>query len=237
MTKAPRAGYVKTRLTPPLNATEAAALNKCFLRDTGRSISLAPKGLARGIAVYTPGDAASAFTGILPAEFALIPQRGESLRDRVIFAMEDLFQLGFASVCLINSDSPTVPTEVFTKAATVLAEPEETLVLGPSSDGGYYLIGLKKLHRSLFEDISWSTDRVLQQTIERARQLNLATHFLPTWYDVDDRNTLRQLCEELFAPNEGAPTGYPAPATRSYLEALLKQEGRECIWPATAHQR
>jgi len=236
MTKAPRAGYVKTRLIPPLTSTEAAELNTCFLRDTASSISLAAKGLARGIAVYTPVDAAPAFAGILPPEFELIPQRGESLSERVIFAMEDLFQLGFASVCLINSDSPTVPGEVFTEASTVLAQPEETLVLGPSRDGGYYLIGLKKLERSLFEDISWSTDRVLQQTINRAGRLNLKSHFLPTWYDVDDRKTLGQLCEEFFAPNESATAGYPAPATRSYLEALFKREGRERIWPADVHQ-
>ena len=150
--------------------------------------------------------------------------------------MEDLFQMGFCSVCLINSDSPTVPEQVFTEAATILAQPGETLVLGPSSDGGYYLVGLKRLHRALFEDIPWSTDRVLQQTIERARKINLKVHFLPSWYDVDDRKTLRRLCEELFAPHEGGSTGYPAPATRRFLQALLEGEGRERIWPTAAPQ-
>jgi len=236
MTKAPRAGQVKTRLTPPFTADEAAALNICFLRDTTRAISLAAKAIAQGVAVYTPADAAADYDSILPFEFERIPQRGESLSERIIFAMEDLFQLGFTSVCLINSDSPTVSEKVFTEAATVLAQPDDTLVLGPSSDGGYYLVGLNRPHQVLFEDIAWSTDRVLQQTIERAQKINLKIHFLPSWYDVDDRKALRRLCEELFAPHEGAAAGYPAPATRKFLEALLAGEGRERIWPTDAPQ-
>jgi rSAM/selenodomain-associated transferase 1 len=234
MTKAPRAGQVKTRLTPPLTAGESASLNVCFLRDTARAISLATKEIAQGFAIYTPADAAPEYDGILPAEFELIPQRGESLSERIIFALEDIFQLGFASVCLINSDSPTVPAQVFGEAATILAQPEDTLVLGPSNDGGYYLVGLKRLHRALFEDIPWSTDRVLKQTLERAQKMDLMIHFLPEWYDVDDSKTLRLLCEELFAPQEGAVAGYPAPATRKFIETILEGEGRERIWPTGA---
>jgi rSAM/selenodomain-associated transferase 1 len=235
MTKAPRAGQVKTRLTPPLTPAEAAALNNCFLRDTTAVISLtAAAGIARGIAVFTPADAASAYVEILPAEFELVPQRGEAFGERLIFAMEDLFRLGFESVCLINSDSPTVPQRAFVEAATILTQPDDAVVLGPSDDGGYYLIGLKKLHRALFEDIAWSTARVLQQTIERARQMNMKVHLLPKWYDVDDRLTLRRLCDEFFDPNGSTAAGYPAPATRGFLDGLLKREGRDRIWPNEA---
>lgn len=230
MTKAPHAGKVKTRLTPPLTPAEAAALNICFLRDMAAVISAAG-GVARGIAVFTPVDAASSYGGILPAEFELVPQRGEAFGERLLFAMEDLFGLGFESVCLINSDSPTVPPRVFTDAVTILTQTEDTVVLGPSEDGGYYLIGLKKLHRELFEDITWSTERVLQQTIERACQKNLRVHFLPKWYDVDNRVTLQRLCDELFGPKRNTATGYLAPATRGYLDELLKREGRDRIWP------
>jgi uncharacterized protein len=232
MTKAPRAGQVKTRLTPPFTPAEAAALNICFLRDTTSAISLAvTKDRARGIAVYTPVGAEADYTEILPAEIELVAQRGEGLGERVIFAMEDLFRLGFESVCLINSDSPTVPPRVFAEAVAILAQPKETVVLGPSSDGGYYLIGLKKLYRELFEEIPWSTDRVLQQTSERARQINLHIHLLPKWYDVDDVVTLRRLCNEFFGTTEANLGGYSAPATRGYLEGLLKREGRNRIWP------
>jgi uncharacterized protein len=232
MTKAPRAGKVKTRLTPPLTPEEAAALNICFLRDTTASISeTAANGLARGIAVYTPVGAEEAYAEILPDEFELVPQRGDGFGERLAFATEDLLSLGFESACLIDSDSPTVPQRAFAEAAEILSQPNDTVVLGPSNDGGYYLIGLKKLHRCLFEEIDWSTERVLDQTIDRARRLGLTVHLLPAWYDVDDRATLRRLCQEFFAPDGGGPRGYPAPATRSFLDDLLKREGRERIWP------
>jgi hypothetical protein len=95
---------------------------------------------------------------------------------------------------------------------------------------------LKKLHRALFQDISWSTDHVLQQTSESAQKINLKVHFLPAWYDVDDSKTLWRLCEELFTPQEDAVSGYPAPATRDFLAAILEREGRERIWPTEAPQ-
>jgi uncharacterized protein len=231
MSKAPRAGQVKTRLTPPLTPEEAALLNTCFLRDTAAAISTISEGSARGIAVYTPVGTEAAYAEILPAEFQLVPQRGEAFGERMIFALEDLFRLGFEAVCLIDSDSPTAPQQAFAEAVEILAQPDDTVVLGPSEDGGYYLIGLKKLHRALFKDIAWSTERVLEQTIERARQMHLRVHLLVTWYDVDDRRTLRRLCKEFFDPNESKDAGYPAPATRGYLEGFLKREGRERIWP------
>jgi rSAM/selenodomain-associated transferase 1 len=236
MTKAPRAGQVKTRLTPPLTAEEAAALNSCFLRDTTTAIKNATRnGAARGIAVYTPVGDESAYAGILPAEFQLVGQRGEAFGERLVSALEDLFRLGFESVCLIDSDSPTVPQRAFTEAVTILAQKDAPVVLGPSEDGGYYLIGLKKLNRALFEDIAWSAERVLEQTLERAGEMNLKVHLLPRWYDVDDRGTLRRLCEEFFVANGRQTGGYPAPATRGYLEELLNREGRNRIWPPDSH--
>jgi hypothetical protein len=233
MTKAPRAGKVKTRLTPPLTPEEAAALNICFLRDTAAAISASCYDQpARGIAVYTPVGAEDSYAEILPASFALVPQRGETFGERLAFAMEDLLRLGFESACLIDSDSPTLPASAFSQAANFLARAEDSVVIGPSDDGGYYLIGLKKLHSSLFENISWSTEHVLDQTIERARQIGLKIHRLPTWYDIDDRATLRRLCQELFGSNGNSDgDASPAPATRAYLGALLEREGRNRIWP------
>lgn len=231
MTKAPRAGKVKTRLTPPLTAEEAAKLNTCFLRDTARAIAnTAREELSRGIAVYLPAGAEETYAEILPAEFELIPQRGEVLGERMAMAFEDLFSLGFDSVCLIGSDSPTLPQQVFSQAAQILAEPQDQVVLGPSEDGGYYLIGLKKRHRLLLENIAWSTGHVLEQTIEKARESNLKTQLLPTWYDVDDWTTLRRLCRELFTEKR-EHEAFPAPATRAYLNELLEREGRDRIWP------
>src|SRR5215216_4152385 len=213
MTKAPQAGRVKTRLVPPLTLKEAAELNKCFLRDTATTISNAchrrPLGdahalhseaaTAHGIAVYTPIGAESTYQDILPVDFSLLPQRGDKFGERLCFAVEDLFKCGFAAVCLIDSDSPTVLAENFVEAIGLLNASDERVMLGPSDDGGYYLIGVKKPQRHLFEQIDWSTERVLEQTIQRATEIGLEVKLLPNGYDVDDDVSLRRLCHELLA--------------------------------------
>ena len=241
MTKAQQAGRVKTRLVTPLTPEEAAELNKCFLRDTAAAISRAcsrrfashppsrsfgatgseAATAARGIAVYTPVGAESAYTEILPAGFSLLPQRGDKFGERLYFAVEDLFRCGFETVCLIDSDSPTVPAENLAEAVELLSTHEDRVVLGPSDDGGYYLIGVKKPHRRLFEQIDWSTERVLNQTIQRAMELELEVKLLPSGYDVDDGASLRRLCNELLADITSADI---APYTRELLAKLTPQK-------------
>ena len=232
MTKAPQAGRVKTRLTPPLSPEEAALLNICFLRDTAAAISrTTERGRALGVGVYTPRGSETAYSGILPEGFILVPQRGDSFGERLTAATDDLLQLGFDSVCLINSDSPTVPDAAFAQAVERLSDPNDCVVLGPSDDGGYYLIGLKRPHHRLFQQIDWSTERVLEQTIAAARESNLTVNLLPAWYDVDDRATLSRLCRELFGSNGRTTNSFAAPATRDFLFQLLEREGRDRIWP------
>jgi len=230
MTKVPRAGRVKTRLSPPLTPEEAASLNTCFLSDTAAAIAMtAAEGLAHGVGVYTPVGEENAYTGILPADFYLTRQRGDLFGERLTLAADDLLHLGFNSLCLIDSDSPTVPQSAYARAAQLLSQPGDRIVLGPSDDGGYYLIGLKKLHRRVFEDIDWSTERVAEQTITRAQEIGVALELLPTWYDVDDRATLRRLCDEVLGTTDSG--GYAAPATRDFLSGILEREGRVRIWP------
>jgi rSAM/selenodomain-associated transferase 1 len=249
MIKAPRAGASKTRLVPPLTHAEAAALSVCFLRDTAANIAAACEesaGRAQGVAVYTPVGAESAFDGLLPRDFALLAQRGEDFGERLFNAADDLLRTGFDSLCLIDSDSPTLPTHALVAAVAELAKPGDRVVLGAADDGGYYLIGIKGAHRQLFERIDWSTERVTAQTIERAEEINLPVALLPAWYDVDDAATLTRLCEELFGAardttephgveEHGArcpeePEGYDAPHTRDFLARLIAREGRGRIW-------
>ena len=237
MTKAPRAGEVKTRLVPPLTNEEAAQLNRCFLDDTGALISVCCSSLtgpnslpiARGVAVYTPVGAESDYADILPADFSLLPQRGENFGERLYFAAEDLFKCGFDSVCLIDSDSPTVPAENFTRAVELLSFPGDRIVLGPCDDGGYYLIGLKKLHQEVFQQIDWSTEQVLEQTIRRATQIGVGVHELPRGLDVDDHATLRRLCGELLGKNARDNV---APRTRQFLRELIARDSRGRVWSA-----
>ena len=231
MTKAPQAGRVKTRLVPPLTPGEAAELNKCFLRDTIAAISTAcsrrPVGdegkttCSSPIAVYTPVGAESAYTDVLPADFRLLPQRGDEFGERLYFAVEDLFKCGFDSLCLIDSDSPTVPAENFEQAVELLSTSEDRVVLGPSDDGGYYLIGMNKPHRHLFEQIDWSTERVFNQTMQRATEIGIEVKRLPTGYDIDDDASLRRLCSELLTDTTSADI---APHTREFLAKLSAQK-------------
>jgi hypothetical protein len=236
MTKAPHPGRVKTRLIPPLTPHHAAELNKCFLRDTADAIVSACRwqcyttdaahsepatAAARGVAVYTPVGAQSVYGGILPPDFLLLPQRGEAFGERLSRAAEDLFNCGFESVCLIDSDSPTVPAKNFVEAVRLLQSAGDRIVLGPSDDGGYYLIGLKSLHPEVFDRIEWSTERVLKQTADRAREIGLEVKLLPIGYDVDDTLSLRRLRDELLSSEGGNDV---APHTREFLRRLTSHQ-------------
>ena len=230
MTKAPQPGKVKTRLCPPLTPDESAALNICFLRDISSSIKkAATESPAAGVGIYTPAGTEDVYDSILPGGFFLIRQRGETFGERLMFAVCDLLSVGFASVCLINSDSPMVPASCFAEAAEQLARPGDRIVLGPSEDGGYYLIGQKQLHKRLFEEIDWSTERVFGQTLERAEELQLPVHELASGLDVDDRESLGQLGRTLL---DGVVASQNATHTRTFLQEIIKREGRERICPA-----
>lgn len=231
MAKAPVVGEVKTRLVPPLTPAEAATLNVCFLRDMAANLkSVCETEAASGLVVYTPAGSESAFAGVLPEGFDLLVQRGPALGDRLCNATDDLLRQGYGGVCLINSDSPTLPQSFLIRAIESLMAQGDRVVLGEAADGGYYLIGLKHAHRHLFNEIAWSTSDVFARTIERATEIGLPVEMLPPWYDVDDAETLNRLCEELlFAPSlNGA---YPAPHTRTFLESIIKTEGRQRVCP------
>jgi len=227
MAKAPRAGKVKTRLAPPLTLDQSAAINICFLRDTTENIAaVAASGLAAGVISYTPIGDESLFDKLLPADFALIPQRGDGFGERLLATAEDLLACGYGSVCLIDSDSPTVPAAVFEQAIAELARPGDRIVLGPAHDGGYYLIGLKRAHPEPFANISWSTSTVFAETIAAANAASIETIVLPLWYDVDDTATLDILNAELLhntPPPFTTIPGYPARHTRDFLGKLNQQ--------------
>ena len=239
MAKTPRTGAVKTRLVPTLDAEEAALLNTCFLRDVTDCIATLLSESVHGYVAYTPVGHESAFDGLLPARFGLLPQRGANLGERLLHATEDFLAAGYEAVCLVNSDSPTLPAELLRRAIEALASSRDRVVLGKAADGGYYVIGAKKAHPRLFADITWSSALVFHQTMERAREIGLDVAVLPVWYDVDDLESLRWLCEELFAGNGGHNpenlAAYRAPHTRNYLSSLIAKRGGHKLgleWPA-----
>jgi rSAM/selenodomain-associated transferase 1 len=224
MAKAPRPGKVKTRLSPPLTLDQTAALNIRFLRDTTENLASIPN--SAGLLSYTPVGDEALFNGLLPLTFALVPQRGDSFGERLLAAAQDILAIGYGSVCLIDSDSPTVPAAAYCQAVEALHAPGDRIVIGPSHDGGYYLIGLKRGHAEPFQRIPWSTPAVLEETLDRCREASLDVLLLPTWYDVDDAQTLSLLRAELIEgrePSFATVRGYAAPHTRNLLEQMAVQ--------------
>jgi uncharacterized protein len=229
MAKASVAGTVKTRLVPPLTYEEAAELNTCCLTDVAANIATAAaRAPIQGFAAYHPLGSERFFDDVLPGGFKLLPPKEPTIGRSLFHAAHDLLIAGYGSVCLVNADSPTLPTEVLVDAVRRLHEPGDRVVLGPAADGGYYLIGLKQFHRRLFEEIDWSTDRVFQQTLRRASEIGLAAASLPEWYDIDDTETLAVFADELRIKRATASpysNGYRAPATTAFLKKLAAKHG------------
>ncbi|MGD0334957.1 MAG: TIGR04282 family arsenosugar biosynthesis glycosyltransferase [Xanthobacteraceae bacterium] len=205
MAKASAPGRTKTRLVPPLTFDEAAALNTAFLRDIADNLMLAARHAAiAGYTAYAPPGSEGFFRRVLPPAIGLIDAWLPDFGDCLFRTIQEIFTRGHGSAVVLNSDSPTLPTAFLVETADMLARPGERAVLGPSSDGGYYLLGLKTAHRRLFEDIAWSTECVAAQTLERARDIGLDVHMLPVWYDVDDIEGLRRLAGEVSRPRSSA---------------------------------
>jgi rSAM/selenodomain-associated transferase 1 len=204
MAKASAPGRTKTRLVPPLTFEQAAALNTAFLQDVAGNLLLARSHAPiAGYVAFAPAGTEEFFRGTLPSAIGLIDACLPSLGDCLLRTIDEIFVRRHTSAIVLNSDSPTLPTALLVEAADALAAPGERVVLGPSTDGGYYLLGLKTAHRRLFEEITWGTERVAAQTLERARELELDVHILPPWYDVDDVEGLRRLQYELRAGRPG----------------------------------
>jgi len=235
MMKTPRNGFSKTRLCPPMSSEEAASISRCFLKDTSAAIDALSHEdpFVVGVAIYTPTGSEATLGEFLPPGFKIIAQREGGFGARLLGAIEDLFSVGFSAVCLVGSDSPTLPFDCLRDVSTFLKEPKDQMVIGPCTDGGYYLIGLRRAHTRLFEDITWNTARVCGETVERSKEINLPAISLLTWYDVDDQLSLNRLLSELFPERakEAVPRGSPARCTREFLQRILAEEGTDRIWP------
>jgi rSAM/selenodomain-associated transferase 1 len=210
--KAPIPGRTKTRLVPPLSTDAAATLYRGFLLDTLQ--------LAQGLGweclslVHPRGDA-PLLRGWTPG-VQLLEQPRDGLGQALRFAFERHFGDGCDTVTLIGSDNPTLPAALIHDAQTALARGHD-LAIGPSLDGGYYLIGMRQPHLGIFEQIEWSTSRVYAQTLERAAALGLRAHTISEWYDVDEPADLERLLREL----DSSPPGV-APHTRAALGGAMR---------------
>jgi uncharacterized protein len=224
MAKASSPGRTKTRLCPPLTPDEAAECNTAFLKDISANLIAAASvaSIAPSMAYGPPGSEAF-FRRHLPESVGLYevwnPDLGLCLKE----AMKLQLEAGHAAACVLNSDSPTLPIALLVHTVLLLQQPGDRAVLGPSTDGGYYLLGCKTLHPRLFEDIAWSTEVVAAQTLERAAEIGLPIHVLPHWYDVDDCESIKILMGELLEGRGFSPQllSSPAPHSRAFLRSMV----------------
>ena len=229
MAKASAPGRAKTRLVPPLTFDEAAELNTAFLQDVAENLLLASYRTSQPVAIaayaaYGPPGSEGFFRATLPESIGLLGAWLPNFGDCLFHTIRELLQRGHDSAVVLNTDSPTLPTAFLVETAEALARPGDRAVLGPSTDGGYYLIGLKAAHRRMFEDIDWSTERVAEQTLERAREIDLEIHLLPAWYDVDDLDDLRRLYGEVCDSDKDRRRGDAVVPHRARQTSALMQE-------------
>lgn len=185
-------GKVKTRLARTIGNTQAAEIYKQFIRNTLERTS----GIAtRHTLVVTPERRLPDFLDITPDGWSLETQSEGDLGERISAYFNLAFEHQFKKVLLVGSDSPTIPSEIIKKAFEELDHFD--CVIGPSHDGGYYLIGLTNFQPEIFESIQWSSELVFQQTMERAAALKLSVSTLATWYDVDTIEDLKRVLADL----------------------------------------
>jgi rSAM/selenodomain-associated transferase 1 len=218
--KVPKPGQVKTRLLPDLSAEQAGRLYRAFILDTLSSTAVL-KGVKRLLAC-DPTRRAPFFKGLADRfELNLIDQIGEDLGARMRNALTEADRLGFDRAVIIGMDLPTLPAEHIEEAFRQLKKPPQvpSVVLGPSADGGYYLIGCTGPVPPIFDGIAWGTERVLEQTLARIAVRHLNATLLPFWYDVDTLQDLRFLAQHLnyLERKAGKPV---APETARVLKTL-----------------
>ena len=219
--KNPIPGQVKTRLIPYLSPEQAASLYQAFLVDWCNALSTIST--AHRVIAYTPPNSLDSLQTLIGEDPVYIPQAGRSLGERLIAAARWACDQGYTRFLFVGSDSPTLPIQYVERALDLLESRE--VVIGPSVDGGYYLIGFSKHGASLsiptiFEGIAWSTEVVFRQTLGKIQEINAKLSLLPPWYDVDTPAGLQLLRDHLFGLNLAGGIN-PAPQTYSKLREWL----------------
>lgn len=206
--RVPIPGKVKTRLTPFLSEKEAAELYGAFVHDTLERLET----LSIDIRLYLAEPVDVART-IVKTDVDVFAQRGEDLGARMRHAFIETFAAGYERVAIVGTDHPTLPNEFISMAFESLVEPL-SVCIGPSHDGGYYLLGLNDLFPDLFVDIVFSRPDVFQITFDRATRLARCVAVLPEWYDVDRPEDLSRLADDL------ADAPHQAPRSSAFLQGL-----------------
>ncbi len=206
--RTPLPGRVKTRLTPPLTPQEAAELYRCMLLDILARTERLDR--VERLLFYEDEPGAASFFRTVTSSTPL-SQRGDDLGERMAAAFATAFARGHERVAIIGTDSPDLPLAYIREAFARLDGGKADAVFGPSEDGGYYLLAMKRQHYELFRDIPWSSEGVLRESLTKADAARISYSLLPMWYDVDTAADLARpgLLNEA---NE-------APLTRKFLKS------------------
>ena len=193
MARVPSDTRGKSRLARDLGG-DHVELRRALLQDTLDAV--------RGVAdadvyiAFEPADAIAEMRGLVDDGTRLFPQRGDTLGDRMRNAFERVFADGYSTVVMIGSDLPSLPASHVAQAFQCARDRPDALVIGPASDGGYYLIGLRRLCPALFTSIAWSTADVLTSTTRIAEGCGLTVSFVSPWHDVDTVDDLRRVLRD-----------------------------------------
>lgn len=200
MAKAPKPGMVKTRLMQSLPSSAVTALYRCLLEDT---VALATSLRSVEVAVMCPESDKEELVHLLGDTVQVVAQKGEGLAAGLISVFRHFTAAGGRHVIAFNSDSPHLAPSVLDAAFEVLSTHD--VVVGPTHDGGYYLVGAKVPHPSLFEGDGMGTRSALDRLLTRTKVLHLSTGFTEPFYDIDVANDLVQLARELQLDPRKAP--------------------------------
>ncbi|MGY8770421.1 MAG: TIGR04282 family arsenosugar biosynthesis glycosyltransferase [Pirellulales bacterium] len=185
-------GKVKTRLAQTIGNQAAASIYQTFVETI---IARFSGSADQTVIAYSPVDQQPLFEQLPIESWNLQPQAEGDLGQRMHHYFATAFEAGAKQVVLIGTDSPDLPAEYIDKAFTLLNQAD--VVIGPSDDGGYYLIGMSQLHSEVFDDIPWSTETVFDATVQRLDQHAIPFRELPMWYDIDTQQDLIRLCIQL----------------------------------------
>jgi len=202
--KAPIVGQVKTRLQPDLSPDKAVKVYKAMVMDLLEMLSQLNIPI---VLHYTPADSEDLIRNWLGQTYSFNPQQGDDLGSRMSHALTSTFNEGVDQAILIGSDIPELNAEIIQTAFQKLDEND--LVIGPTLDGGYYLIGINRPRPELFTGIHWSTETVFSETLTVARSLDMDVAELEPLSDIDFPNDLKALLERLNHRPERSRKDHP----------------------------
>ena len=200
MAKAPKPGMVKTRLAESLSSTAVTALARCLLEDT---VELATSLKNVEIAVMCPEPDQDELARLVGNRVRVVAQKGEGLAAGLNSVFRHFTAAGREQVIAFNSDSPHLPASVLGSAFEALSGND--VVVGPTEDGGYYLVGAKAAYPALFDRDGLGTRNALEALLARTRELQLSVGFTEPFYDVDVKGDLTRLAAELQLDAARAP--------------------------------